>query len=426
MTTHKKLSPSKFIRARLCAASVREEANYPDEGTSNPAAIDGTHDHTLLETCVDNNMANPYEYVDKTLKDHEGEFVVNLARADRVVVAIRYIDKRIEELGENTKVYSEVKLDSSQAFGRDDMGGTSDIVICGGDTVEILDYKGGMGQIDLPCDQTDIYTLMVLGQFEEGRFKNVRQTIVQPKLNYRGENGVVWVDMTVEEMLAKRQMYIDAAAATDDPNAPHVPGDKQCQWCKHKGACSTLVTQNMEALGIDFSKMNVVQDAVDKEPSTMSDDQIKELIEAAPLIRQMLEAVEKEALSRLEAGKQISGLKLVKGRGSRAWAYDDAVMEEKLKKFGLTKDVLWKTSLISPAQAEKVTWKKRDGTVKQLTEKQLKMLHDEYITKSDGKLQVAPESDSRPAVVRDVSAMFAPVVTVPELPAFLQVPDWLK
>jgi molybdopterin-guanine dinucleotide biosynthesis protein len=115
-------------------------------------------------------------------------------------------------------------------------------------------------------------------------------------------------------------------------------------------------------------------------------------------------------------------------------------MSEKLVKLGIPKGEIYKTTLISPAQAEKLTWKKRDGTVKQLSERQLKVLHDEYVTKNDGKLQVASVADERPAVVRDVSSMFGalptleqaaaafnpvPVVEAP-LPDFLQVPDWLK
>ena len=118
-------------------------------------------------------------------------------------------------------------------------------------------------------------------------------------------------------------------------------------------------------------------------------------------------------------------------------------MAEKLVKLGIPKGEIYRETLISPAQAEKLTWKKRDGTTKQLTERQLKVLHEEYITKSDGKLQVVSEADERPAVVRDVSSMFGAVGAAPaaddhathvaahlsavaELPAFLQVPDWLK
>ena len=87
----------------------------------------------------------------------------------------------------------------------------------------------------------------------------------------------------------------------------------------------------------------------------MSDEELREIIEAAPLIRQMLAGAEEEALRRFEAGMPVAGLKAVNGRGSRAWAFPEEEMADKLKRMGIPKDVLWKTTLISPAQAEKAS-----------------------------------------------------------------------
>ena len=440
-TTHAKLSPSKRERWSRCPASVREEAKYPDE-RSGTAAIDGTHTHSLLSHCIEKDVAQVASLIGQKMSDHDGEFVVDAARAERVQFALDYVDQRIADLGATARVLSEVKVDLSPIFGRVDLNGTSDIVILSDDVIEIADFKDGMGAVEaIGNKQLNTYLWGVIAQLGENITQNkVRLTIIQPKMREKGGNGIYWEEMSLEDFLATKDTLVREAAATDDPNAPHVPGDVQCKYCKHKGACTALVNQNMAALGIDLSKMDVVQSAADKDPTTMTDQQIREIIEAAPLIRQMLDGVEKEAMARLESGKIIEGLKLVRGRGSRSWAYDEKVMEEKLKKLGIPKSELYKTSLISPAQAEKITWKKRDGTVKQLTERQLKVLHEEYITTTDGKLTVASESDGRPAVVRDVSSMFAPIPTMEEardafvpasatevpLPDFLQVPEWLK
>lgn len=51
MSTHANLSPSKRVRWSRCPGSIREERQYPDERLS-PAAIDGTHTHTLLNWCL--------------------------------------------------------------------------------------------------------------------------------------------------------------------------------------------------------------------------------------------------------------------------------------------------------------------------------------------------------------------------------------
>lgn len=440
MSTHAKLSPSKRERWGKCPASIREEAKYPDE-RSGTAAIDGTHTHSLLSYMVENNLTDATELIGKQMSDHDGEFVVDATRAERVQFALTYIDDRFDNLGSGTKVLSEVKVDLSPIFGRTDMNGTADIVIISPNIIEICDYKDGMGYVEVIGNkQLNTYAWGVIAQLgiENLTQKEIRLTIIQPKMREKGGLGIYYDNMSMESFLATKDALVQESAATDDPNAPFVPGESQCKYCKHKGACSALMNQNMASMGIDITKMNVVQDAVDKEPTTMTDQQIREIIEAAPLIRQMLESVEKEALRRLETGQTITGLKLVRGRGSRGWAYKDDDMAIKLIKLGIPKGELYKTSLISPAQAEKLTWKKRDGTVKQLTERQLKVLHEEYVTKSDGKLQVASESDERSAVVRDVSSMFESVLTIEEareafivepvvaLPDFLQVPDWLS
>ena len=167
--------------------------------------------------------------------------------------------------------------------------------------------------------------------------------------------------------------------------------------------------------------LDVAQQSADKDPATMSDDQIRQIMEAAPLMRQLLEAVEKEALNRMQSGKTITGLKLVNGRGSRAWALPEEEMAEKLVKMGIPKTAIYETKLVSPAKAEKLTWEKRDGTKVSLTDRQLKRMEQEYVVKMAGKLTVVPESDSRPAVITNAAPMFSAV----EAPAVESLPSWL-
>jgi hypothetical protein len=60
--------------------------------------------------------------------------------------------------------------------------------------------------------------------------------------------------------------------------------------------------------------------------------------------------------------------------------------------------------------------------MKQLTDRQLKTLEQEYIVKMAGKLTVAPESDSRQAVTLDAAPMFSAV----EAPVVDALPAWLS
>ena len=168
--------------------------------------------------------------------------------------------------------------------------------------------------------------------------------------------------------------------------------------------------------------LDIAQQSADKDPTAMSDDQLRQIMEAAPLMRQLLDGVEKESLRRLKAGQAVPGLKLVYGRGSRAWSLPEEQMAEKLVKMGIPKGAIYETSLVSPAKAEKLTWKKKDGTDMQLTERQLKTMGTEYVTSLVGKLTVVPESDSRPAVITNAAPLFSAIEAAPAAPS---LPSWL-
>jgi hypothetical protein len=273
--------------------------------------------------------------------------------------------------------------------------------------------------------------------------QSIRMTIIQPKLALRGMKAITSYDMMAVDLLARVDSYKAAAAATDSPDAPLVPGESQCKFCKAKGSCSALASNVMEALDMfrpgmftdhptdsdkvvyhrpryNLPAIDIAQQAADKNPNELSDQQIREIVESAPLVRQLLEAVEAEALRRFEAGVTIPGLKVVYGRGTRSWALPEAEMADKLVKMGIPKTAIFETKLVTPAKAEKLTWEKRDGEKKQLSERQLKTLETEYIKKSQGKLTIVPESDHRQAVVLDAAPMFGAVSNEPDLPAWLK------
>ncbi len=435
MSTHAQLSPSKRHRWALCPGSVREEAKYPEE-RSGPAAIDGTHSHTLLEHCIKAGLADPTLMVGVRLMDDEGEFVIDADRAARVKSAIEYVKSRVAEFNGMAEVVPETRVDPQWFTGRDDLSGTVDIQIIGGGVLEIVDYKDGMAEVPAEGNlQLEQYALGKLAECRKGHnvpdqypWYEVRMTIIQPKLALRGGTPITTWTVPVSELLTKISVLVDQARATDNPDAPLIPGDSQCKYCRAKGACSALAGNVMKEVGIMFQPIadqtfEIAQQSADRDPAVMSDDQIRQVMEAAPLMRQLLEAVEKEALRRLEAGQSIPGLKLVNGRGSRTWALPEEEMAKKLVKMGIPKTAIYETKLVSPAKAEKLVWEKRDGTKVSLTPRQMSRMEQEYVSKMAGKLTVVPESDSRPAVVKNAAPMFS---VVEAAPAAESVPSWLS
>ena len=440
MSDHAKLSPSKRSRWALCPGSIREEAKYPDTG-SGPAAADGTHSHTLLEYCIQNQrFIDPMMQVGAQFEDHEGDFVVYQDRAERVKIAVDYIRER--SMYGMFKFISEEKVDPEHLLGRSDLSGTVDCQIIGDDFLELIDYKDGMGIVSAEGNmQLEQYAYGVLAGYKlpvNGAypFSTVRMTIIQPKLALRGMPAITSHEVSVRDLMANMGTIISQAAATDAPDAPLVPGESQCKFCRAKGSCNALASNVMKEVGIMFQPvvtqtLDVAQQSADKDPSTMDDAQIAQIMEAAPLMRQLLEGVEKEALRRLEAGQSISGLKLVNGRGSRAWALPEEEMAEKLIKMGIPKSAVYETKLVTPAKAEKLTWEKKDGTKVALTERQLKRMEQEYVVKLAGKLTVAPESDGRPAVITNAAPLFSAVEAEAikytlDQPAAESLPSWLS
>jgi len=424
MSNHSRLSPSSRHRWALCPGSVREEAKFPDDKSS-PSAVDGTHSHTLLEYCIKNDLCDPTTKVGAKLKDDYGEFVVTIDRANRVKVAIDYIRKHLYR-----QIISEQRVDPKFSLGREDLGGTVDIQIIHNEHhIELVDYKDGMGVVSAKGNlQLEQYAYGVLaGLADDHQVTTISMTIIQPKLALIGLDPITSWQVDVSHFHDNVSKILAEANATDDPNAPLVPGETQCKFCAAKGSCIALGNHVMKEAGIMFQPIvnqsaDITQQAVDKDPATMDSAQIAQILEGAPLLRQFLEAVEEEAHQRLSSGKDVPGFKLVNGRGSRSWSLPEEQIVEKLVKMGIPKTAIYVTKLVSPAQAEKLTWEKRDGTRVQLSDKQLKRMEQEYVVKLAGKLTVAPESDSRPAAVTNAAPMFSAVEVAP---ATETLPSWL-
>ena len=442
---HATLSPSARHRWGACPGSVREESKYPPS-QGGQAANDGTRTHALLERLI------RFEFIDKkgkcgplpcygeTITDEYGTYMVDSDRAARLNVAMEYVRKCVEETG-NTPI-PETRVYPDGLVGRADMSGTVDVQIPGKDVYIIIDYKDGMAPVEAKDNpQLEQYALGVLAGLDQDKLpKKFRFVIIQPKLATRGLAVVSTHEVTTAELQALIPVVKAQADATDDPEAPLVPGESQCKYCRAKGACAALSGKMMGEVSMMFSAVPAItpevipagvldpaQQAAAKDPTVMDDHQLRQLMEAAPLVRQMLKGVEDEIERRIKAGHPVAGFKLVEGPGRRAWALPEDEMVKKLTAMGIPKGSVYEQTLLGPAKAEKLVWEKK-GVPCKLSDRQIKSMNTEYITKKPGSLVVVSDADPRPAAVgMDTSAMFAPVDPPPlALPAFLQpLPSFL-
>lgn len=416
---HSRLSPSKRSRWGACPGSIREEAKYAGSGKSSPSALDGTRTHMVLEFCIKSGQSAS-ALIGMNIADKEGGFTVDEERAERVDFAMSYINSRRDELAVSSqfiKVIAESRVDPAPFFNRNDLSGTVDVQIITDKVLEIIDYKDGVQEVTAHQNQQlDQYAWGVLAECRDLRFDHIRMTIIQPKLRQFGKKGVSYYEVSREVFEQGLITLSDQAAATDDPNAPLVSGE-HCQWCPHAGNCQERSSNLLKKAGIKFGPTTVLEQACELS-TDLSTEQMREVIEALPLIRGWLDSVEEAALERLKKGDVIEGLKVVRGRGMRSWAFPDEEIAVKLNKMTVPKAVIWETKLISPATAEKLKWKSGDKQ-KQLSPKQLKVLHEELIRKGDGALKVVSAADERAAVVfQKVEQMFGPADDA--------LPSWLS
>jgi hypothetical protein len=165
--------------------------------------------------------------------------------------------------------------------------------------------------------------------------------------------------------------------------------------------------------------VNIAQQAVNNDPKTLSNESLREIFEASPMIKKMLEAVENEIMHRFEKGEQVAGMKVVKGSGRKSWAFDEAEMAVKLNKMGIPKDMVYERKLLSFNKACDLKWKKRNDVVVSLSKRQIETLAREYVKTGEGKNTVVLESDPRPAVELSATHLFDKVATP------VALPDWI-
>lgn len=377
MSVHARLSPSN-VRWPYCPGSIREEAAYSD--VPGEAAIDGTGSHLLLEPCIQHNTrAENYlnQIIGEGHEDRPKGWLVKQDRCDRVQMALDYIARRRTEINGAVTIYSESLSYPGKFFGRDDWYGTADIVLFTADMLEVIDYKDGRMWVDVKNNsQFTSYATGKLGTFLqcEGKFpfdnitnsaiKTVRTTVIQPKTN----PVIRYEEMPPVELWQKATQLAHAAKLTDDPNAPLVEG-KHCAWCAHgrAGDCSAKNEKAMKGI----EAMDIIGETNRTAPKDMTNEQIAEILDAAPLIKKMIETVEEEAMSRIDAGGNVPTYIIGTGNGSSEFADEEDVVERKLKGMRFKKADIYPAKLISPAQALKY-----EG----LSDRQLKRLQEMIIT----------------------------------------------
>lgn len=352
---HARLGASNAHRWLLCPGSVAAEEGLPD--TAGPFAEEGTRAHELAERAL--------RGAGDVLAAHDDQSMADYVRV--------YVDL-VTRLAQGADLF---EIEQRVDYGEWVEGGfgTADALIVKGDTLRVVDLKYGRG-VRVDAEDNPQGMLYALGAYAETRHifdvRRVIITIVQPRLDHISE----W-EVSIDDLLRWAEWVKVRAEAAAAPDAPRVPGESQCRWCKAKAFCPALAAHTESVVMAEFSDLSTMPKS-----NRLTDEQLRQALDNKALIEGWLSAVQDHVRARIEAGEAFPGYKLVEGRSNRRW--DGDVESDLLRIMG--DDAYAPRALLSPAQAEKALGKKRAGEIADL------------IIKPRGAPTLAPESDPRPAI----------------------------
>lgn len=395
-TQHAKLGPSSSHRWMNCGASIRLSDQVPTPPT-NESAARGTVAHDIVEKVLHNWLwedggNRPEHYLDFVYEQDGFEIVVDQTMVDGVDVMVRHVWERWSELASpvpSDDFDGQIMLEAQMTLEPLDppapIWGTGDVVIQMGDHLEIIDYKNGYHRVEA-VDNPQLLLYALMASVHTGVIpETVRATIVQP--NDGSTDPIRSVDYTREDLVAFKHEVFEAAEATLDPMIRPEAGP-WCRWCPAMAVCPAKKAEAMELATMEFA----AEQPPLPMPQFMSDDQIAEALDIGERVEEWLREVRKYAQRRMEGGDTIPGLKLIEGRSLRRW-HDEKQVEIKLKELGYDPADFTKTSLLSPAQVEKLV---DDSDIETI---------DELWYKPEGKPKLVPDRDPRPAMT-DVNEDF--------------------
>ncbi len=303
MSKHAKLSASGSARWLACTGSVKAESQFPN--TSSSYAMEGTAAHELADMCLSDGLS-PHDYINQ----HIAGVPVDEEMADHVAAYVAYV-KSFSGIH-----FYEVRVNFSEWI--PDGFGTSDAIVIDNktNTVHVIDLKYGKG-VPVDAENNSQGMLYALGVLSEYSFIYDIDTVVIHIYQPRIKNYSSW-SITATELLKWAEWAKQRAEEALQDDAPRTPSDKACQWCKAKATCKALLDHTHKIIMHDFDELDNVK------PDSLTDKELKVILDNAKLIKSWLDAVESHVFDKINDGQDFDGYKLVEGRTTRAWLNEEA------------------------------------------------------------------------------------------------------
>jgi hypothetical protein len=347
-------------RVIACPGSVALVDTVPPQPSSS-YADEGTLLHDTIASILERDL-DPYSMVGTT---YASSVLTEALVDDKLIPALRALDE-VDPTGE--MVYA---VESRVGFGDflPDVFGSTDLLGRIGNRAVVLDWKFGDGVAVEATENAQLLfyaaaakrTAETAWAFEGAT--EVELIIIQPPYVKRWLTTLDRVDAFEKELAA-------AVKIAMRPDAPLASGD-HCKWCAAKPVCPIMTGAVDRALKVKIDALPI--------------DQIAHYLEQAPLVEAFIRDLQQLAHGLLESGAKVPGWKLVNKRATRQWTNEDNAVAF-LTQAGV--EAWADPKPLSPAQAEKA-----------LKKAKIELPADLIVAVSSGST-LAPESDSRPAVVQ--------------------------
>lgn len=274
---------------------------------------------------------------------------------------------------------------SYDAWVPDGFGTADDIRIHDG-ICNLTDLKFGAGVKVYVKGNTQMW-MYGLGVFQDfGHLYDIETfkfNICQPRLDHIDEDTV----SLKEILLWARDKVQPTAAIALKPDAPFQPGE-HCRWCKARDTCGHRKEWLMAQMLDELDDMDSIKD-----PDLMTNDDLANAMDVISLMRSWCNDIEARVLSEVQAGRAVGtpSWKLVAGRSNRAWR-NAVKAEAALRKTKLKVKEIFKQTMISPTQAEKLLGKDH-------------AIMTDHVRKPPGSPKLAPPTDPRPSITADISEL---------------------
>lgn len=364
---HAKLSASGAYRWLACPGSVRLSAGIPD--ASSVHAAQGTFAHDVAaDTLLDSLTLEARLGKEKVIAGHR--VVIDKEMIDAVRAYVTFVR---EQAG---KAPYQVEVDLTPALQtlHPDFGGTADCVIWHEreKRLQVIDLKYGAGVMVAAEDNEQLMYYALGALLASGKPAVEVETIIyQP----RTSEGVRRHSFPAVDLVDFSATLLEGAERLAAPDAPLIPGDKQCRWCRAAAICPELERHQALVISDQFDPV------VDEGISALSPEKLSKALDLLPLVEARIKAIRELAYEEALAGRAPPGWKLVDKRGTRQWA-DTAVAEAT---FDDEPGAWTEPSLKSVAQVEKA-----------LGAKAFSALYTDLVTTVSSGLTLVSESDKRP------------------------------